>query len=1163
MKKILILFLFAATCAAQQINPATQITWPKITGAGTPTSLSISCSSANVGQPYQNTAVNPNTNYACADQSGTYAWQLVSGGSSGAAITALTGDVTATGPGSAAATLATVNSSPGTCGDSTHVCQIITNGKGLTTSQTAISIATGSSGYFTGTPTSAVTGTASAGQFFYATSGSASTWNPRLSDNGTILAYTGQGLSLTGAAGVGGGVSYGEGTATSGSSGSDLIYAYATNHRLMQNPNAIGALIIPGIAAAGTATHCLELASNGIDLQDSGAGCGGASFPAGNTGQILTNTTGSTTYAPQGQLVYQQTGDTIASIEANTQCAALCTYVVTSPATITLAANHTLASSVQLHFLAGGKWTVNGSTFSLTIPGNVTGTLNQHFVLGSAAAILFGQSQAIAPFEWFGAVGDWNGSTGTDNTTAMQFCLNAMQHSSGNCSLQALAYAVSGPLSIASTSFGEGISGTNTSQNYYGPSVLPASIIISTSATADILDVNAGWNRLTDFAVMRSVAPTGGTATGILLNAWGQGEMNRVASEDSNYAFHITNGTGAGGVGVIENTIAEWGYNGVTPGNGTYIGFYVDSTNFAQNPSLRIRNVGVFSNLSSNPSAVTYMLKSVGTAINDLHTYGMEGGNLSYCAYLDYTGAHAGGSAADIHFYGMICDGYTTSAIYVTGVLAAPDDGSVEFNGGWAGSISSTGTAVDVESSSGVTVSNMQIGGTPSLEMLANNSANINFHHNNLFALATGGGGIKLNGTTNSVVDGNTTIGITGSLIHIALTGSSNNVISNNALSGIGTVGISLDSSSNNNTGIETNSIPSSLTAAFSDAGTNHLNVHPTSTTNGTIDFGANYGANAIDLYHSGSSIYGWGLNGGEMQFFTQDATSSHFSFNGGSGGLQPSGTNEFMRLTPRASGGTLALTNAEVYGWSSTGSSSGTLDTGLSRDSAGVVDVGNGAAGNKSGTINAATYGAGALANGMTATTQSPGDNTTKVATDAFVIANAGLVNPMSALGDTIYGGASGTPTRLAGASTNGLFLETANVTSSTAVAPIWSNFTNLPLTTGSSPGLAPAASMVGNAITSATGGSGTGTVTCVTAACTNVRGSYTVAGGTFATGTLLTLVWPTTTTAFACSATVVNDATGASIGYHSVATATGMNITSLTAATGLTVDIDYRCSP
>lgn len=59
----------------------------------------------------------------------------------GSGINALTGDVTAgPGSGSQAATLATVNSGPGTCGDSTHVCALTTNGKGLVTNQTAVSV---------------------------------------------------------------------------------------------------------------------------------------------------------------------------------------------------------------------------------------------------------------------------------------------------------------------------------------------------------------------------------------------------------------------------------------------------------------------------------------------------------------------------------------------------------------------------------------------------------------------------------------------------------------------------------------------------------------------------------------------------------------------------------------------------------------------------------------------------------------------------------------------------------------------------------------------------------------------------------------------------------------------------------------------------------------
>lgn len=68
------------------------------------------------------------------------------GSGSGSGITQLTGDVTASGSGSVPATLATVNSAPGTCGDATHVCQVTTNGKGLTTAQTAVAITPLSSG---------------------------------------------------------------------------------------------------------------------------------------------------------------------------------------------------------------------------------------------------------------------------------------------------------------------------------------------------------------------------------------------------------------------------------------------------------------------------------------------------------------------------------------------------------------------------------------------------------------------------------------------------------------------------------------------------------------------------------------------------------------------------------------------------------------------------------------------------------------------------------------------------------------------------------------------------------------------------------------------------------------------------------------------------------
>jgi hypothetical protein len=95
----------------------------------------------------------------------------------------------------------------------------------------------------------------------------------------------------------------------------------------------------------------------------------------------------------------------------------------------------------------------------------------------------------------------------------------------------------------------------------------------------------------------------------------------------------------------------------------------------------------------------------------------------------------------------------------------------------------------------------------------------------------------------------------------------------------------------------------------------------------------------------------------------------------------------------------------------------------------------------------------------------------------------------------------------------------------------------------------------------TSATGGTGTGTVTCLTATCTNLSGSYSVVGGTFTTGTLLTLVWPTTTTAYKCSVSQNGGAAFYGLG-HGVATATGMTITNTVTVTGVTVSFDYTCS-
>ena len=107
----------------------------------------------------------------------------------------------------------------------------------------------------------------------------------------------------------------------------------------------------------------------------------------------------------------------------------------------------------------------------------------------------------------------------------------------------------------------------------------------------------------------------------------------------------------------------------------------------------------------------------------------------------------------------------------------------------------------------------------------------------------------------------------------------------------------------------------------------------------------------------------------------------------------------------------------------------------------------------------------------------------------------------------------------------------------------------------------VSPPTRIISAAVTSATGGTNTGTVTCLTAACTNISGTYSVVGSTFTTGTFLTLVWPTTTTAYNCWTSQNGGIATYGIG-HSVATATGMVITAGITPATVTVTIDYGCS-
>lgn len=108
----------------------------------------------------------------------------------------------------------------------------------------------------------------------------------------------------------------------------------------------------------------------------------------------------------------------------------------------------------------------------------------------------------------------------------------------------------------------------------------------------------------------------------------------------------------------------------------------------------------------------------------------------------------------------------------------------------------------------------------------------------------------------------------------------------------------------------------------------------------------------------------------------------------------------------------------------------------------------------------------------------------------------------------------------------------------------------------------IAPLISTTFTSSVTATPGTNVTSVTCASAACNNLRGTYTIVGGTATTGTIATLAWTATPTAYVCTATMNGGATSFGIG-NSVATTTGMNITAAVSVVSATFTVNYACQP
>lgn len=273
---------------------------------------------------------------------------------------------------------------------------------------------TGSADLFKWTDTASNTGTGIIGHFTTAASSTEIPWQADVNGIGWRVATDG---SLRG---VGSSSSHGmvipEGSPLSGVALSDVVAADSTTHRILENPNNTGAVILSGTAAARTSGDCVAWAANGIDLVDAGGACGisggGSAFSAITTGA---NTTATMTLGTGSSLATTGTGTNQATIVASEESVSFSTTPTFSTSaresTITLTASitsFTLASGI-----AGQEKTLTfceNSTggFDVTPPANVHGFMtlsggtetaskcnSQHFTYNSIQTAWIADSSGV------------------------------------------------------------------------------------------------------------------------------------------------------------------------------------------------------------------------------------------------------------------------------------------------------------------------------------------------------------------------------------------------------------------------------------------------------------------------------------------------------------------------------------------------------------------------------------------------------------------------------------------------------------------------------------------------------------------------------------------------------------------------------------------------